>query len=111
MIVWGDFMNELDKVYRGDVIKCYGYKDAKFHISVDKSGRERSRYGKFDTITMKDTVLIKVRDNKYLILSEVDIASNLESCVVQTFPTNEESLYVDESSLRPYIYFEESKKK
>lgn len=103
---------ELENIYRGDIIKCYGYKNAKFHISVDKSGRERYRYGKYDTIIKKNTVLIKVSDSKYIIMSELGMGSNsnLGLCEIQTFPTEEESLYVDEGSLKPYVYLENFKK-
>lgn len=93
-------MDESENVYRGDVIKCYGFDNAKFHISIDKSGRERYRYGKFDTIILKDTVLIKTEDGRYLILAGLGITSNLESFLVETVPTGEESLYVDVASLR-----------
>ncbi len=106
---------KLNNIYRGDIIMCQGFNGSEQVIREDSCGRKYYRYGKFDRIYRSNTVLISVGNDLYidLLSASMDKISNFDNMgmyVIPVRPTGEDSFYVDEGSLKPYVYLEKSNK-
>lgn len=97
---------QLKNIFRGDIIKCNGYSNGEILTYKEHSGRVRSRYGKYDQIVSKNTVLICVGEDMYIDLTELCSFSGdiSKATVLTTFATGEASYYIDKDSLVEYAY-------